>query len=157
MASDIAARGLDIDEISLVVNYDLPNEPETYVHRIGRTGRAGAIGAAVSFCDSEERAYLRDIERLIRKPVPVIAEHPWAAGANAKSAPRPQQQGRQQRGGQHHGRSDQGRDRHPQRKAQGHGQGQQKAASHDGGGQRPAAAASPARAGGSRGRPRSQW
>nr|MBA3938931.1 DEAD/DEAH box helicase [Planctomycetota bacterium] len=82
VASDIAARGLDIDEISHVVNFDLPNEPETYVHRIGRTGRAGASGIALSFCDGEERAFLRDIERLIRRPVPVVAEHPFAAGAH---------------------------------------------------------------------------
>jgi ATP-dependent RNA helicase RhlE len=83
VASDIAARGLDIDAISHVVNFDMPNEPETYVHRIGRTGRAGATGIAISFCDSEERAFLRDIERTIKKPVPVVAEHPYSAGASA--------------------------------------------------------------------------
>jgi ATP-dependent RNA helicase RhlE len=83
VASDLAARGLDIDSITHVVNFDLPNEPETYVHRIGRTGRAGASGIAISFCDSEERAFLRDIERMLRKPVPVVAEHPYSAGANA--------------------------------------------------------------------------
>jgi ATP-dependent RNA helicase RhlE len=71
IATDIAARGLDIDEVSHVLNYDLPNVPETYVHRIGRTGRAGATGIAVSFCDSEERAYLRDIEKLTRNRVRV--------------------------------------------------------------------------------------
>ncbi len=71
VATDIAARGIDIDGISHVVNFDLPNIPESYVHRIGRTGRAGATGTAVSFCDGEERAFLRDIERLIRKKVPV--------------------------------------------------------------------------------------
>jgi ATP-dependent RNA helicase RhlE len=76
VATDIAARGLDIDEISHVINYDLPNEPETYVHRIGRTGRAGASGLAVSFCDTEEMPFLRDIERLIRKPIPVNPERP---------------------------------------------------------------------------------
>jgi len=93
VASDIAARGLDIDEITHVINYDLPNEPETYVHRIGRTGRAGASGAAISFCDGEERAFLRDIERIIRKPVPVVADHPYAAGANRLApASAPQQQ-----------------------------------------------------------------
>ena len=96
VASDIAARGLDIDEITHVINYDLPNEPETYVHRIGRTGRAGALGAAISFCDGEERAFLRDIERIIRKPVPVVADHPYAAGAN-RPAPASAPQG--QRGG----------------------------------------------------------
>ncbi len=73
VATDLAARGLDIDEISHVVNYDLPNEPETYVHRIGRTARAGASGIAVSFCDFEERPNLRAIERLIREPIPIAA------------------------------------------------------------------------------------
>jgi ATP-dependent RNA helicase RhlE len=71
VATDLAARGLDIDEVSHVINYDMPNVPETYVHRIGRTGRAGASGLAVSFCDSQERPLLQDIERLIRKPIPV--------------------------------------------------------------------------------------
>jgi ATP-dependent RNA helicase RhlE len=71
VATDIAARGIDIDGISHVINFDLPNVPESYVHRIGRTGRAGASGTAVSFCDGEERAFLRDIERLIRLKVPV--------------------------------------------------------------------------------------
>jgi ATP-dependent RNA helicase RhlE len=71
VATDIAARGLDIDEISHVINYDMPNIPETYVHRIGRTGRAGASGLAVSLCDSQELPYLKDIERLILKPIPV--------------------------------------------------------------------------------------
>jgi len=76
VATDIAARGLDIDDVSHVINYDLPNVPETYVHRIGRTGRAGAAGLAISFCDSEERPYLADIERLIRKPIPTSPDRP---------------------------------------------------------------------------------
>ena len=71
VATDIAARGIDIDELSHVVNFDLPNIPETYVHRIGRTGRAGASGIAISFCSGEEKPYLRDIEKLIRKSIPV--------------------------------------------------------------------------------------
>ena len=71
VATDIAARGIDIDQLSHVLNFELPNVPETYVHRIGRTGRAGASGIALSFCCREERAYLRDIERLIKKSVPV--------------------------------------------------------------------------------------
>lgn len=71
VATDIAARGIDIDQLSHVLNYELPNVPETYVHRIGRTGRAGASGIAISFCCREERAYLRDIEKLIKKSVPV--------------------------------------------------------------------------------------
>jgi len=77
VATDIAARGIDIDELALVVNYDLPNIPETYVHRIGRTGRAKASGIAISFCNQEERAYLRDIQKLINQKIPVIAEHPF--------------------------------------------------------------------------------
>jgi superfamily II DNA/RNA helicase len=70
IATDIAARGIDVDGVSHVVNYDLPNVPESYVHRIGRTARAGRDGVAISFCDHEERAYLRDIERLIRMAIP---------------------------------------------------------------------------------------
>jgi len=77
VATDIAARGIDIEELPLVVNYDLPNIPETYVHRIGRTGRAQASGVAISFCDQEERAYLRDIQKLINQRIPVIIEHPF--------------------------------------------------------------------------------
>jgi ATP-dependent RNA helicase RhlE len=72
VATDIAARGIDVDNLSHVINYDLPNIPETYVHRIGRTGRAGASGIALSFCDTEEQAYLRDINRLIAKKIPTI-------------------------------------------------------------------------------------
>ncbi len=71
VATDIAARGIDIDELEYVINYEIPNIPETYVHRIGRTGRAGAEGTAYSFCDAEEKEYLRDIERLISKKIPV--------------------------------------------------------------------------------------
>ena len=72
VATDIAARGIDVDHVSHVVNYDLPNEPESYVHRIGRTGRAGATGTALSFCDATERDYLRDIEKLTRKKLAVL-------------------------------------------------------------------------------------
>jgi ATP-dependent RNA helicase RhlE len=77
VATDIAARGLDIDNISHVINYDLPNIPESYVHRIGRTARAGASGIAYSFCNEEEREYLRDIERTIRMRVPVAQDNPY--------------------------------------------------------------------------------
>ena len=77
VATDIAARGIDIDDLTHVINYDLPNVPETYVHRIGRTGRAGASGIAISFCDYEEKMYLKDIERLISKSIPVVKEHPF--------------------------------------------------------------------------------
>jgi ATP-dependent RNA helicase RhlE len=87
VATDIAARGIDIDELGHVANYDLPNVPETYVHRIGRTGRAGASGLAFSFCDGEEREFLRDIQKLIGKKVPVVEEHPFAG----MTAPREQE------------------------------------------------------------------
>jgi ATP-dependent RNA helicase RhlE len=76
IASDIAARGIDIDEISHVFNYDLPNVPETYVHRIGRTARAGAAGIAIAFCDHEEKPFLKSIERLTRVNIPVRSDHP---------------------------------------------------------------------------------
>ncbi len=78
VATDIAARGIDIDELTHVINFELPNVPETYVHRIGRTGRAGASGIALSFCDQEEKEFLRDIHKLITKSIPVITEHPYA-------------------------------------------------------------------------------
>ena len=77
VASDIAARGIDIDELSCVVNYEIPNIPETYVHRIGRTGRAGKEGIAVSFCDSSERPFVRDIYKLIGKFIPIVENHPF--------------------------------------------------------------------------------
>jgi ATP-dependent RNA helicase RhlE len=95
VATDIAARGLDVDAITHVINYDLPHEPETYVHRIGRTARAGASGDAVSFCAAQEREFLRAIERLIRKAIPVDTAHPYhsetarnATGAAARPPPR---------------------------------------------------------------------
>jgi ATP-dependent RNA helicase RhlE len=75
VATDIAARGIDIDELTHVVNFELPNVPETYVHRIGRTGRAGANGVAVSFCDWSEKIFLSDIQKLTRKKIPVIQSH----------------------------------------------------------------------------------
>lgn len=77
VATEIAARGIDIDELTHVINYDLPIIPESYVHRIGRTGRAGAAGTALSFCDHEEKAYLKDIQKLIGKLIPVNHEHPF--------------------------------------------------------------------------------
>ena len=87
VATDIAARGIDIDGITHVINLDIPNEPESYVHRIGRTGRAGAGGIALSFCDGEERAYLRDIERLTGTRLEVVTDHPFANGAAPPAAP----------------------------------------------------------------------
>ncbi len=77
VATDIAARGIDVDDLALVINYEIPNIAETYVHRIGRTGRAGAAGTAYSFCDAEEKAYLRDIEKLINIKIPVVEDHPY--------------------------------------------------------------------------------
>lgn len=77
VATDIAARGIDIDELNLVINYEIPNVPETYVHRIGRTGRAGLDGKAISFCDVEEHPYLRDIQKLISIQIPVVKDHPF--------------------------------------------------------------------------------
>jgi ATP-dependent RNA helicase RhlE len=97
VATDIAARGIDIDGVTHVINFDLPNVPESYVHRIGRTARAGASGIAISFCDREERPYLRDIERLIRKAIPVVDSHPFridpasANGGNDHPASQPRQ------------------------------------------------------------------
>ena len=95
VATDIAARGIDVDGITHVINYDLPNERETYVHRIGRTARAGADGDAISFCCAEDRDYLRDIERLLRQSVPVDMQHPYhseiarhATGVAARPPPR---------------------------------------------------------------------
>ncbi len=79
VATDIAARGIDVDDLTHVINYELPNIPETYVHRIGRTGRAGASGTALSFCDMEEREFLRDIHKLIDQTIPVVEGHPYAS------------------------------------------------------------------------------
>ena len=85
IATDIAARGIDVDQLSHVINYELPNIPETYVHRIGRTGRAGHDGIALSFCESEELPYLKDIQKLIGKSIPVIKEHPFVTADGLKA------------------------------------------------------------------------
>lgn len=77
VATDIAARGIDISQLPLVINFDLPNVPETYVHRIGRTGRAGRSGLAISFCNFDELGLLKDIEKLIGKKIPEVGDHPW--------------------------------------------------------------------------------
>ena len=93
VATDIAARGIDVDDLSHVINYELPNVPETYVHRIGRTGRAGASGISLSFCDEEEKEFLHDIHKLIKKTIPVVEDHPyphdacWYAKACTTTAP----------------------------------------------------------------------
>jgi ATP-dependent RNA helicase RhlE len=86
VATDIAARGIDIDGITHVINYDLPNVPETYVHRIGRTARAGAAGIAISFCDRSERPFLRDIEKLTRSPLTAVGA-PESAANNVVAGP----------------------------------------------------------------------
>ena len=85
VATDIASRGIDVDELDFVINYEIPNIAETYVHRIGRTGRAGAKGIALSFCDSEERSYLRDIEKLISKKIDVVKDHPFVSDQKVTS------------------------------------------------------------------------
>jgi len=95
VATDIAARGIDIDDLSHVINFDLPNVPETYVHRIGRTGRAGNTGIAISFCDAEEKTELRDIQKLIGLSIPMVNDHPYPLSNATISAPAtaPQRQG----------------------------------------------------------------
>jgi ATP-dependent RNA helicase RhlE len=98
VATDLAARGIDIDDITHVVNFDMPHEPESYVHRIGRTGRAGASGVALSFCDASERGSLRAIERLIRCTIRVDAEHPYhAAVSQPAGGPKPVRASRNRR------------------------------------------------------------
>lgn len=105
VATDIAARGIDIDELSYVVNYDLPNIAESYVHRIGRTGRAGASGLAVSFCMLEERPFLKDIEKLIKQQIPVIEEHDFQFKMEDAAEPGLKKQGQRGRRPQHKGSS----------------------------------------------------
>jgi ATP-dependent RNA helicase RhlE len=92
VATDIAARGIDVDDLAYVINFEIPNISETYVHRIGRTGRAGANGTAFSFCETEERPYLKDIQKLIGKQIPVITEHPYITASVAPvEVPKPVQ------------------------------------------------------------------
>jgi superfamily II DNA/RNA helicase len=116
IATDIAARGIDVDGVSHVINYDLPNVPESYVHRIGRTARAGAEGVAISFCDHEERAYLRDIEKLIRMAIPATDRRSGEPKGQRPAQPHTAPQHRNGKGGkegQNNGRP-QGR-KHKQR------------------------------------------
>jgi ATP-dependent RNA helicase RhlE len=84
VATDIAARGIDIDDLGHVINFELPEVPETYVHRIGRTGRAGNTGIAISFCDADEKIELRDIQKLIGKTIPQVGGHPYVLSPNAQ-------------------------------------------------------------------------
>jgi ATP-dependent RNA helicase RhlE len=113
VATDIAARGIDIDDVTHVINFDIPEVPETYVHRIGRTARAGATGMALSFCDAEERADLRAIEKLTRQQIPVVEGHPYESRVpfTATSAPRSAQPARSphDRGRGDRGHGDRGR------------------------------------------------
>jgi superfamily II DNA/RNA helicase len=132
IATDIAARGIDVDGVSHVFNYDLPNIPESYVHRIGRTARAGAEGVAISFCDHEERAYLRDIERLIRMSIPAT---------DRRSGGRPHAPAPQQAEARHGGRPHRGNHQ------RGHGGG------HSGSHARPGSHRSPGGGNGHQGRP----
>jgi len=108
IATDIAARGIDIDELSHVINYELPNIPETYVHRIGRTGRAGLNGVALSFCDAEEVEFLKDIHKLISKQIPVEEGHPYPMSPQS-IASRPQAAAKPGSGGSHGGGNKRGR------------------------------------------------
>jgi ATP-dependent RNA helicase RhlE len=99
VATDIAARGIDVDDLTHVINYEIPEIPETYVHRIGRTGRAGASGISFTFCEAEETADLRDIQKLIGKNIPVQQDHPYHTTFTQILSRPPQGQNRQQRGG----------------------------------------------------------
>ncbi len=86
VATDIAARGIDVEQLSHVINFEIPNIPETYIHRIGRTGRAGLKGVALSFCDSDEKVFLKDIYKLLPRPIPVIENHPFSLEQPRSSA-----------------------------------------------------------------------
>lgn len=103
VATDIAARGIDVDNLEYVINFEISNVPETYVHRIGRTGRAGALGTAISFCDREEKGYLKDIEKLIKKQIPVITDHPFPPTNQPQSEPKKENRGQHR----HHRRAKQ--------------------------------------------------
>lgn len=94
VATDIAARGIDIDELSHVINFEIPNIPETYIHRIGRTGRAGLGGTAISLCDEEEKAFLKDIKKLVSAPIPVFDNHPSLS--EEKSEPQSRQKAKRE-------------------------------------------------------------
>ena len=114
VATDIASRGIDVDDVSHVFNYDLPNEPESYVHRIGRTARAGKSGSAYAFCDESESGYLIGIERLIGKKIPVIDDHPYHF---SKAVPKHNQRPGKIRNGKNSGSSgNKGNNRHRRRK-----------------------------------------
>ncbi|MBI3137276.1 MAG: DEAD/DEAH box helicase [Sphingobacteriales bacterium] len=118
VATDIAARGIDIDELSHVINFDLPDVPETYVHRIGRTGRAGNDGIAISFASADEKEELRDIQKLVGKNIPVIAEHPFTENAHVMAPPPGERQPRpasRQKQGERPQHNNRGTNRQPNR------------------------------------------
>jgi ATP-dependent RNA helicase RhlE len=98
VATDVAARGLDIDDLPLVVNYELPYVPEDYIHRIGRTGRAGATGLAISLCAPEEEKLLAEIERMLKRTIPVATMEGFSPHSDAPSAPRQARETRETRG-----------------------------------------------------------
>ena len=151
VATDIAARGIDVDGITHVINFDLPMEPESYVHRIGRTARASKDGAAISFCDSEEISQLRAIEREIRQPVPVDVSHPFhveglqgrtsgsapggrgGRGGRPNGGPRHQGGGKRADAGQRNGGNREGGNREGGRGGNGAGRGKPQGQRRDGG------------------------
>ncbi|MDB4082754.1 DEAD/DEAH box helicase [Vicingaceae bacterium] len=115
VATDIAARGIDVSELELVVNYDLPNIPETYVHRIGRTGRAKASGEAVSFCSAEERSWLRAIQKLIKTDIPLVQDHPYHDTSPEEAPPKQGGGGGRRQGGGGNRKPQGGGGKRPQR------------------------------------------
>ncbi|MGV3540120.1 MAG: DEAD/DEAH box helicase [Rufibacter sp.] len=141
VATDIAARGIDVDDLTHVINVDLPNEPETYVHRIGRTGRAGAEGLALSFCDDTELPYLRDIEKLTKQTIPVEEDQPFhadykklplAGGKATDKARNAQSGGGQGRGPRPQGNGQGGNRRSDQRAGGGNGGGRRSSGNRSG-------------------------
>jgi superfamily II DNA/RNA helicase len=143
IATDIAARGIDVDGVSHVFNYDLPNVPESYVHRIGRTARAGAEGVAISFCDHEEAAYLRDIEKLIRMAIPAENRRTGKQPHVPQAQPHQHKKHGHGHNGGHHGKQD-ARDRASGGNGRNHRNNKRPRGQHEhrnGGGQRPQHAA----------------
>jgi ATP-dependent RNA helicase RhlE len=133
VATDIAARGIDVEGITHVINYDMPNIPETYVHRIGRTARAGANGIAISFCDADERPFLRDIEKLIRMTVPAT-DRRSDRGSQLHNAPQANKNTSNGKGRRRGGSRSQGGQNHarPERGQRQGGQDQRPSAAHNG-------------------------
>jgi ATP-dependent RNA helicase RhlE len=172
VATDLASRGIDVDEITHIVNYDLPAEPETYVHRIGRTARAGHSGISFSFCGPEDRGTLHDIERLIRKRIQVVpTPHesemrtpapmamPERMSEDSRESDRGNSEGSrnprgQRRGGHSEPRNNERRDSGHRRASTGHNQGSRPQVNHENTGSAPASAAAPGRENRSQGQPR---